>query len=183
MKNILLILIGVFGVFTSVDAQKYYTKTGKTSFEASVETFEPVKATNKSTTAILNVETGEVASLLFVKSFQFKVALMQEHFNENYMDSDKYPKATFKGKISDFVFNEITESPKEYNLDGRLTIRGKSQQISDKITLSRKGSLVMVEINFSVEPEDFGIEIPSIVRNKIAKSIKVSGRYELQEKG
>ena len=94
---ITLFLLVSFSTF----AQKYYTKTGNTKFKASVEAFEPVEATNNSTTAIINVTSGEIASLLFIKAFNFRVALMQEHFNENYMDSGTFPKATFKGLISD----------------------------------------------------------------------------------
>ena len=102
----LLLLVSV----SSLQAQKYITKTGNTSFKASVETFEPVEATNESTTAVLNSENGEIAALLFIKAFQFKVALMQEHFNENYMDSYQFPKATFKGKLVNFSTESLSES-------------------------------------------------------------------------
>ena len=95
MKKIALILFLLISFSTF--AQKYFTKTGNTQFKASVEAFEPVEATNNSTTAIININSGEIASLLFIKAFNFRVALMQEHFNENYMDSSTFPKATFKG--------------------------------------------------------------------------------------
>ena len=82
--------------------QKYLTKTGQISFEASVPSFEEVAAKNNSVTAILNTENGEFAALVLVKAFRFKNALMEEHFNENYAESHLYPKATFKGKIKDY---------------------------------------------------------------------------------
>ena len=82
---------------------KYLTKTGTVNFEASVPSFEEVKASNNSVTAILNTENGEFAALALVKGFRFKNALMEEHFNENYAESDKYPKAVFRGKITNLA--------------------------------------------------------------------------------
>ena len=114
MKKVALVLFLLISFSTF--AQKYYTKTGNTQFKASVEAFEPVEATNNSTTAIINVTSGEIASLLFVKAFNFRVALMQEHFNENYMDSSTFPKATFKGLISDFNLSDISSTEKNISL-------------------------------------------------------------------
>ena len=93
---------------------KYMTKTGTVNFEASVPSFEEVAASNKSVTAILNTENGEFAALTFVKAFKFKNALMEEHFNENYAESSEYPKAIFKGKISNFNIRNIEDEPKEF---------------------------------------------------------------------
>mgnify|MGYP000038271939 CR=1 FL=1 len=98
-----LVLLFIFISINSFSQSKYYTKTGVVNFEASVPSFEEVKAHNKSVTAIFNSETGEFAALVFVKGFRFKNALMEEHFNENYAESDQYPKATFKGKILNFT--------------------------------------------------------------------------------
>ena len=119
MKKVALVLFLLISFSTF--AQKYYTKTGNTQFKASVEAFEPVAATNNSTTAIINVTSGEIASLLFIKAFNFRVALMQEHFNENYMDSSTFPKATFKGLISNFNLSDISSTEKKYLLKGILT--------------------------------------------------------------
>lgn len=180
MKKLLFVFFLFFGFFAS--AQKYFTKTGLTEFKASVETFEPVEAKNNSTTAVLNTNNGEVAALLFIKAFHFKVALMEEHFNENYMDSDQYPKATFKGRIIDFNIADLGKAAKDYKLSGILTIRGKSKTIDTDIELKMDNGMVHAQSAFSVEPGDFDIQIPSIVRNKIAESINVSFQYELAEK-
>lgn len=180
MKNILILCL--FFVVGSVSAQKYYTKTGETDFKASVEAFEPVEAKSNSTTVILNTESGDIAALLFIKSFHFKVALMEEHFNENYMDSDTFPKATFKGNIAGFKMSDVSSTGKEYKLSGTLTVRGKSQEITTTAMLSKSGAKVLITSKFSVKPQDFGIEIPSIVRNKIAKEINITLNYELVEK-
>ena len=98
MKNAIVIIIGLL-MSLHLNAQKYFTRTGTTQFEASEKVFEPVEATNKSTTAIFNTKTGAVATQVFMAGFQFKNALMQEHFNENYMDSHQYPKAVFLASI------------------------------------------------------------------------------------
>ena len=166
----------------TVAAQKYYTKTGKTDFKASVAAFEPVEAKSSSTTAVLKVNSGEFAALLFIKSFHFKVALMEEHFNENYMDSDKFPKATFKGKLEGFNMADLSSTAKEYNLTGTLTVRGQTKNVSTTAKVSKNGDKINVESFLSVKPQEFGIEIPSIVREKIAKEINITMNYELVEK-
>lgn len=180
MKRILILCM--FLAVGTVTAQKYFTKTGETDFKASVEAFEPVEAKSNSTTAILNVGSGDLAALLFIKSFHFKVALMEEHFNENYMDSDKYPKATFKGKLKDFSMSDVSSTAKEYQLSGTLTVRGKAKEIATTAMVSKDGGKIIIKSVFAVKPQDFDIDIPSIVRNKIAKEINVTLNYELVEK-
>jgi len=100
---------------------KYLTKTGSLTFEASVPSFEEVKATNSAVTAIMNEENGEFAALALVKGFRFKNALMEEHFNENYAESDDFPKAIFKGKMT----RKSLKDPAL--LDGELTFHGKTK--------------------------------------------------------
>lgn len=180
MKKI--IIVCLLFVAGTVSAQKYYTKTGETDFKASVEAFEQVEAKSNSTTVILKAATGELAALLFMKSFHFKVALMEEHFNENYMDSDKFPKATFKGNLKDFNMSDLSATAKEYKLSGTLTVRGKAKEIESTAMVSKDGDKIVVKSGFTVKPQDFDIDIPSIVRDKIAKEINVTLNYELVEK-
>tara|TARA_B100000780_G_C21107475_1_gene447316 strand:- start:341 stop:883 length:543 start_codon:yes stop_codon:yes gene_type:complete len=179
MKKILLIAFLFLSI--SVFSQKYYTKTGRTQFKASVEAFEPIEAINNSTSALLNVTSGEIASLLFVKAFNFRVALMEEHFNENYMDSNKFPKATFKGKIANFNLLEISDS-KKHLLKGVLTVRGVEKEIETFALFSKKENKLVMLASFKVEPKDFNIKIPKIVKNKIAGTINISLEYEFIEK-
>ncbi|TDQ21913.1 YceI family protein [Tenacibaculum caenipelagi] len=178
MKSLFIILLFLS---QNIFCQKYYTRTGNTEFKASVDAFEPVEAENKSTTVILNTENGEIASLLLIKAFRFRLALMQEHFNENYMDSDEHPKATFAGKIHDFNMDEIV-SEKEYKITGILNIRGINKKITTSAKIIKTGDQIFLKSNFSVKPQDFNIKIPSIVRNKIAKSVIITIDYELSEK-
>ncbi|WP_460219264.1 YceI family protein [Psychroserpens sp. MEBiC05023] len=180
MKKIVIILIGLMSM--NVTAQKYFTKTGTTEFKASVEAFEPVEAKNKSTTVILNIENGQIAGLLFVKAFHFEIALMQEHFNENYMDSDKYPKATFRGQLEEFDLNNLSNESQEFKLKGTLIVRGKEKKIDAIALLKKEGDKILFTSAFNVKPQEFNIKIPSIVREKIASSINLTLNYELVKK-
>jgi len=178
--NILMVLFALL-ICQFGNAQKYFTRTGMTQFKASEEAFEPVEAINKSTTAILNVNTGEVAVQVFIAAFEFDNALMQEHFNENYMDSHEYPKGIFKGELKDFSKEKLT-SNNSFDLNGTLTIKGIEKEIQTKVYVKEENNLLLVTANFSVKPENFGINIPSIVQDKIAKYIQISIEYELIEK-
>lgn len=179
MKKI--IILAIVLISQSITAQKYFTRTGTTHFKASVEAFEPVEATNNSSTSILKVDTGDIAVQLFVNAFQFKVALMQEHFNENYMDSDKYPKATFRGKLENFSLESL-KNQTEFPLQGTLTVRGKKKEVTTTAKIVQQDDKLNLSCSFSVKPQDFNIKIPSIVRKKIAEQINVTIDYEFVEK-
>ena len=177
--------IGIFiALFLGLNlsAQKYITKTGQTGFKASVDAFEPVEAKNESTTAILNTENGEVAALLFIRAFHFKVALMEEHFNENYMDSDEFPKAKFTGILDGFAIGDLSKEAKEYKLNGSLTVKGETKDVETVANISMLDHKILLDASFEVEPGDFNIEIPGIVKEKIAKSIIIQANYELEQK-
>lgn len=172
-----------FLLITSLlSAQKYATRSGKTSFTASEETFEQIKARNNVSTAIVDSSNGDIAILLFVSAFDFKIALMQEHFNENYMDSSKYPKANFVGNIQNLSFNELTDYEKDHKIIGVLTIRGIEKNITINSRLKKTDNGLSLIANFSVLTSDFDIQVPKVVRNKISKEIKIKVDYELIEK-
>ncbi|WP_299134752.1 YceI family protein [uncultured Tenacibaculum sp.] len=179
MRN--LIILTIVLISQTINAQKYFTRTGKTDFKASVDAFEPVEASNNSTTAILKINTGDFAAQLFINAFNFKVALMQEHFNENYMDSDTYPKAIFRGKIEKFSLDKLS-TKKEFLLNGTIEIRGIKKEINTLVTAIYKEHKILIKGNFSITPKDFEIKIPSVVRKKIAQQINIIINYELVEK-
>ncbi|MEW7290248.1 YceI family protein [Aquimarina sp. 2304DJ70-9] len=180
MRTVLCIIMIMITPITK--AQKYFTKTGLTEFKASVEAFEPVEAKNNSTTVVFKEDTGELAALLFVKAFHFEIALMEEHFNENYMDSDEFPKATFKGKIEGFEASNLIEKDKEYILKGILTIKGKPREIETKVKIKRINNSITLCAEFDVNPKDFDIKIPGIVKKKIAEKTQILIDYELTQK-
>lgn len=160
-------------IFTLL-GQKYSTKTATVKFEASVPSFEEVVGTNKSTSAVLESDNGNLAVLALVKGFRFKIALMEEHFNENYAESDKYPKATFSGKITGFNVSDLTSEPKKYSITGDLTFHGKTKKVTSTALISKTGNVITISGNFTVKPEEFGIDIPGTVSKKVAKTIEVS---------
>ncbi len=179
MKKIL-ILFTVF-LATAAGAQKYITRTGEIKFEASMPAFEEVAGTNKSSSCILNAENGELGALCLIKAFKFKSALMEEHFNENYLESSKYPKSTFKGKILNFDKVKLTATKKEYVLEGELSIHGVTQKVKIAIFLSTDGSKIFATSVFTVKAKDYKIDVPSLVKSKISENIKVSFNFVLDK--
>ncbi|HTG66392.1 MAG TPA: YceI family protein [Flavobacterium sp.] len=166
---------------TAVFSQdKKITKTGQIVFEASVPSFEEVKAVNKSVSCILNTKTGEIASLALMKGFRFKVALMEEHFNENYIESSKYPKAIFKGIIKNFNLNSINKNGTKLELNGKLELHGVSKDISVFAIVKKSGEDIELVSDFDLTPADFNIQIPKIVRQKIAETVHVKATFSLK---
>lgn len=180
MKKLAL-LIGCIFVGNIIFSQKMMTRTGEIKFEASVPSFEPVAAVNNSVSAILDESNGEFAALALVKAFKFKVPLMEEHFNESYIESSKYPKATFKGKIINFDASKLYTSGK-YDLEGDLTIHGVTKKIKTKITLILKDGKLYVTNSFTVKAQDFNIKIPSIVKSKVSEDVTITVDFILDQK-
>lgn len=177
MKKSVLLFILFLSSYSFLAQDKKITKTGKVTFEASVPSFEEVKAKNESVTCILNIKTGEIASLALVKAFRFKIALMEEHFNENYMESDLYPKATFKGIIQGFNWNIIGTSPKEFKMKGKLELHGKSKEIIVTVTLRKVDDGLEIISDFNVNSDDFGIKIPKVVSKKVSKTVNIKTEF------
>lgn len=174
------ILIGFLLVWTGVSSQKMITKTGSITFEASVPSFEEVKATNSAATAVLNINTAEFASLALIKGFRFKVALMEEHFNENYIESDKFPKATFKGVIENFDPSALTATAKDFIVKGQLEIRGRTRAITAPVTIRKTDAGIEIVSYFSVNANDFGIAIPSVVKSKVSSKVNIKSEFTLK---
>lgn len=178
-KNLFFTILLLVG-FTSQAQDKMTTKTGVIDFEASVPTFEEVKAKNSGVSCLFNTRTGQIASLALVKGFRFKIALMEEHFNENYVKSEAHPKATFKGDLIDFNLNKVTTTGTKFIMKGSLSFNGKVKDITTTALVKRTISSLEITSNFELIPADFDIEIPSIVSKKIADKIKVSTFFELK---
>ena len=179
MKFKISILV-IFFTLSIYAQEKYYTKSGTIIFESSVASFEEVKATNTKVTAVFKPETGDIAALALVKAFRFKVALMEEHFNENYAESNKYPKAKFSGKIENF--DQTTLYNTKVWIKGKLSFHGVTKEIRITADISNKKDIILISSSFTLKPEEFGIEIPKIVRKKIAKEVDVSLIFSLKKK-
>lgn len=180
MKKIAILVLVVLCSFTPIQEEKKITKTGTITFEASVPSFEEVKGKNTAVTCILNTSNGEIAALVLMKGFRFKIALMEEHFNENYMESSKYPKATFKGKIENFDISKIKTTSNDYTIKGKLELHGKSKDIVTIAKIKKIGTDIEVKTTFPVNVSDFEIEIPSVVSKKVAKKVSIDCNFLLK---
>lgn len=173
--QILLILLFLTTVLFAQD--KMTTRTGQIFFEASVPSFEEVTATNDRVSCVLNTKTGEISSFALLKEFRFKLALMEEHFNKNYVESDDYPKSTFNGLIQGFNCNIIGSSRKEFKMNGILEIHGKSKEIATTVFILKVDGGFEIISDFKINLDDFGIMIPSIVSTKVSKTIVIRADF------
>ena len=180
-KIISLFIITFFITFYSNAQSKFITKSGRITFEASQPSFEEVKANNDKVTAIINTTTGEIAALALVKGFRFKIALMEEHFNENYAESDKYPKAKFTGKIIDYT-NENSNKTRSVLIEGSLTFHGVTKKIEIPAELTYTDKNIQISSTFKIKASDFKVEIPFVVRKKVAEEIEVKLNFILNAK-
>ena len=159
--------------------EKYWTRSGTLTFEASMPAFEEVKATNENVTAILNSADGSFASLALVKGFRFKNALMEEHFNESYIESSRFPKAIFRGNIANFDGQNLNKS---YTLRGTLELHGKTNTVAVEINIFKDGNNLNCSGVFTVSAADYEIEIPKIVRNKVSDEVHIKFDFQLIKK-
>jgi YceI-like domain len=170
--------IAFFLAFTllsvSVSAQKYMTKNGFIGFYSHTS-MEDIKADNNQVASVIDTGTGDVVFQVLIKSFHFDRALMEEHFNENYMESDKYPKSTFKGKIANLASVSFSKNGTyDVTIDGDLTIHNVTNKVSIKGTIEVVSAGLNANSKFKIVPEDYKIEIPSVVRDKINKDLEVT---------
>lgn len=170
MKYILSVLV-CFLLINNLKAQdRYLTKQGTISF-FSHSPVEDIEAVNNQVLSIVDIETGDVAISVLMKSFMFEKSLMQEHFNENYIESDKFPKAKFKGKIIDF---ENLESKNKVSIQGDLTIHGITKEVKVDANIEIDNDNLVLNGVFTVLVADYQIKIPSVVKNNIAKTIEIT---------
>ncbi len=158
---------------------KYFDKNCDVSFISNTP-LEKIEGQNSSAVSVLDISTGALDFAVLNTAFEFHQALLQEHFNENYMESEKYPKATFKGVIKNLsAVNFKADGSYPAEVSGTLTMHGVSKEIQAKGTIKVSGGVIQAQSDFSVKPEEYNIEIPSVVKDKIAKeiAIKVSANY------
>jgi len=136
---------------------------------------EDIKGDNNQVVGVLDISTGEMVFQALIKSFHFDRALMEEHFNENYMESDKIPKSVFKGKITNLASVDFTKNG-VYNVtvEGDLTIHDVTNKISTKGTVEVISGGLNANAKFNIVPEDYKIVIPGVVKDKFDKSLEVT---------
>ena len=175
MNRLIVFLFLLFSV--QIHAQKYIGKTGKISFFSKAP-IEDISAVNNNVSAVYDSNTGEIMFRLKIIDFIFPKKLMQEHFNENYLESDIYPNSVFQGKVVDVDDN--IKKTYDTRVEGNLTIHGVTNQIS-VIELIKKEDIVDISANLMIRLEDYNIEIPSIMMYKIAEEIAIKINITLKE--
>jgi hypothetical protein len=178
-KTAALLLICACSI-TLTHAQKYLTRNGSISFFSEAP-LENIEAYNNQVSGVIDLETGGMAFTLLMKAFIFEKALMQEHFNEKYVESQLYPKATFNGNIKDFDSFKLGSEQVVITVSGKLTIHGVTKEVSVPGTLRKdvNGNIEGKTV-FNIDVQDYEIKIPSAVRKNIADEIeiKVNMLYE-----
>lgn len=170
MKKLIFLLL-LFATF-SVSAQQLVARNGYIGFFSKTP-LENIKAESNQVVAAVDLSKQTLAFAVLVKGFLFTKELMQEHFNENYVESDKFPKATFNGTYTGTV--DVTKSGTyNVNVKGALTLHGVTKNIEVPATFQVQSGMLSSTSNFALKPQDFDIQIPSLVREKIAQQISVA---------
>lgn len=180
MKKYFFLIILFFGGFTSSSfGQKYFSKTGHVHF-VSEAPVEKIEADNNNGYVIFDAATGRFEFSVLIKGFTFQKALMQEHFNENYMESDEYPKAVYKGSIVDWsTIHLMNDHVFQVNIEGQLTMHGVTQPFKCPASLTMKSGGVSATSTFDIGIADFNIQIPKVVKDNISKNVKVTVNVDL----
>tara|TARA_B100001109_G_scaffold234894_1_gene214284 strand:- start:1183 stop:1731 length:549 start_codon:yes stop_codon:yes gene_type:complete len=181
MKHIFLLFALIFN-FQNLVSQQFYTDNGVTKFDGSKAAFEPIKATNNNSVSIIDSKTGQIAAVILISQFEFRLGLMQEHFNENYLESNVYPKSTFEGNIKDFDVMNLSENVMIHEITGNLTIKGVAKKISTIAEISKLDNKIKIKSDFSIMLSDFGVKIPKIVFKKIDEEVKISLNFTYDKK-
>jgi len=166
------------------DAQNIYmTKNGKVSFYSRARSPEKVEADNNEVSSVVNTQTGDLVFAILLKSFHFESALMEEHFNENYVESNKFPKSTFKGKVVNLsAINFAKDGAYPATVEGELTLHGVTKKVSYTGSFIIKAGKINATSKFTIKLKDYNVSIPSLVADKISEDIDVTVdcKYELK---
>lgn len=155
-------------------AQQFITRNGHISFYSEAP-LENIEAHNYQASSIIDVETGDIVFTLLIKGFEFEKALMQEHFNEKYLESDQFPKATFEGVITNLdEVDLMQEGTHQVQVKGELTIHGVTQEVTAPAIIEHKDGQLIAKAKFPVAVADYDITIPSVVSNNIAEVVDVT---------
>lgn len=179
MKITLILSLLLFSAAGSVLGQgKYLTNTGHISFYSHTA-IEDITADNKNVASVIDASSGEFIIIVKISDFIFEKKLMQEHFNENYLESEKYPKATFKGRILNYTKVDFSvDGLYEVKVEGEMTIHGITHKVTEAGSLELSSGSIIARTKFLLNPEDYNIKIPRVVRKNISENLEL--RIELK---
>ncbi len=180
MKKLIYLIIITLMFSATAIGQKHITKNGHIQFYSHAA-LEDIEAHNHQVNSALDVESGDLVFKVLIKSFEFEKALMQEHFNENYMESDKYPNAVFKGQITNLKEIDFTKDGKyDVLINGDLTIHGVTNKIETGGSFTIGENRIKGQSVFSILLKDYDIKIPKAVTENIAEEIEVTVNIDLK---
>lgn len=181
MKTLTTILAIILMTGNMANAQKYMTKGGTIKFSSETP-MEKIEAVNRQVNSALNTSTGDFVFKVLIRGFEFEKALMQEHFNENYMESEKFPNSTFSGKIINLKdVNLNKDGVYKVVIEGDLAMHGVTNKVKVDGILEVKGGQITGKSTFNVAPGDYNITIPKAVVKNIAESIQVDVNVSLDK--
>lgn len=173
-KRTVLFLGAVFMLTVANAQDRYFTKTGKIQF-LSKAPLEDIEAKNSTVTAVLEPKSGAFQFSVQMKSFEFEKALMQQHFNANYVESDKFPKAEFRGAIvNNAAVNYSKDGTYPVKVKGKLTLHNVTKEVEVPGTIKTNGGRIEAMSTFNILLSDYKIAIPSPVKDKLSNSIRIS---------
>jgi len=182
MKGFLLVL--VMFASTQIHAQeRLLCRNASVKFFSKMP-LENIEAVNNQGLSVIDLKTGNIEFSVLLKGFIFPNALMQEHFNENYVESSKYPRAYFKGSIQSLPTIDLTKNANySFNVKGTMQLHGKTAEMTAVAQLHVKDGIISGDSNFDLLLEDYAIQIPKLVKDKIAKSIQINVKaiYQIQK--
>ncbi len=170
MKKALL-LITAFAFSAGISAQIVMAKTCVVSF-FSASPLENIEAINKASKPLINKSTNDVQIKIVNSAFIFEKALMQEHFNENYMESEKFPNTIFKGKINEKI-DWAKDGDHKVTVSGKMSMHGVDKDITMDGSINIKGEEVRISTKFKIHIADYGIKVPSLYIQNIAEDVDV----------
>lgn len=176
MKKLIICMLFMF-ILKSMDAQdKFFTKSGKITFDATApKSPEEIMGMNKTVTCVLDTKTGNLQMAVLMKGFEFDRALMQEHFNENYVESHKFPKTEFRGAVvSGASVNYGKDGVYPVKVKGKLTMHGQTKEVETEGKLTIKNGKIQVQSVFTEQLADYAVGIPTLVADKISKTVKIT---------
>jgi len=176
MKKLLLSVFILLAASLITNAQTYKTRDGNIYFNPNKnQGNKEYSALSKEATAIFKVETMEVALLVPMKTFHFNNALLEEHFNENYLHTNKFPNATYKGKLIGFDKSMLAKDGEyKFSSEGKVELHGVTQPFKGAVTLTVKNNTAIFNCVFNVKAEDYKIDIPALVKPKLADATPIN---------
>lgn len=180
-KTIFITLMAVIGLSMIGYAQKFLTKTGHIKFYSEAP-LENIEAHNNQVNSAFDANSGNFVFKLLMKSFEFEKALMEEHFNENYVHSNEYPNATFVGKVTNLDEIDLEmEGEQKVKVKGDLSIHGKTNEIETDGVFITGNDMIKAHASFNILLEDYNVKIPSAVAQNISESVEITVNIELKK--